>query len=156
MISDLKIYDDAIEVLRHDLFIDKQGKYYKIKKTLSKNKMSHNIWAKEFLLENKDTNIYEGLSDVEVLIHKYGFTYYSHDCLLYKPIIKIPNPIHFKNKITEEQIDSLIDIMLLNNENPFNVPFINGEENIYDYVEINNESGVANEESIYKRFIKLL
>ena len=33
MISDLKIYDDALEVLRHDLFIDKQGKYYKIKKT---------------------------------------------------------------------------------------------------------------------------
>lgn len=45
--------------------------------------------------------------------------------------------------------------MLLNGENPFKVPFINKEDNIYDYVEINNESGVTSE-NIYKRLRKLL
>lgn len=155
MINDFNIYDDALEVLKHDLFIDKDGKYYKIKRTVSKDNTSHNIWARDFLLRRGEVNLSKNLNDVELLIHKYGFTYYSHDGLLYKPIIKIPNPIYYKRTVTDEQIDSLIEIMLLNGENPFKVPFINKEDNIYDYVEINNESGVTSE-NIYKRLRKLL
>mgnify|MGYP004624753987 FL=1 len=41
MINDFNIYDDALEVLKHDLFIDKDGKYYKIKRTVSKDNTSH-------------------------------------------------------------------------------------------------------------------
>lgn len=147
---DLKSYDDLMLVSKHDLFINKLGEYYKIKKTLSKDSMNHNIWALKYLEEINDKEKYVGLSPSEVLIHKYGFLYYSHDMLLYKPIIKIANPKYFKEKVTREQLDSLFDIMIINDENPFIVPMLNGKKNIYDYEEMNYERGKVYEKTLYK------
>lgn len=149
---DLNPYNDAVLVRKYDLFINKLGEYFKIKRTLSKDRMNHNIWAEKYLEEINDKEEYIGLSPAEVLIHKYGFLYYSHDGLLYKPIIKVANPGYFKIRKTEEQLDSLFNIMVINGENPFIVPMLNGEENIYDYEEMNNERGKVYAKTLYKRF----
>lgn len=140
-------YKDSVYVRKSDLFIDQKGLYYQVKKTVSKSKISHIIWAIEYLKSIEDyTNYY--LSADEVLVHKYGFLYYSHDELIYKPIIKIANPKYFGTHASDEQLDSLFAIMYLNGENPFNVPMLMGEENIYDYVE--EERGKTYVKSIYQ------
>ena len=154
----LKGYKDASLVTRSDLFIDQEGVYYQIKKTISKSKINHNIWANEYLKDKQESRIpvdlnspdyldqimkskerIRNLSPSELLIHKYGFLYYSHDELLYKPIIKIANPSYYHMYVSDEQLDSLFEIMILNKENPFNVPMLMGDVDIYDYVEVMNE-----------------
>lgn len=139
-------YTDSVFVKRSDLFIDQFGLYYQVRKTISKSNINHNIWAIEYLKSIND-NIEYALSPAEVLVHKYGFLYYSHDELVYKPIIKISNPKYFGTYSSEEQLDSLLEIMILNGENPFNVPMIMGEDNVYDYVE--EERGKTYVKSIY-------
>ena len=119
-------YNDVLQVCKYDLFINVDGEYFKVKKTISKDKMNHNIWAEQYLNNINDNKDYNNLSMSEILIHKYGFVYYSHDGLLYKPIIKIPNPKYFNKSVNEKQLDSLFNIMMVNNENPFYVPMLNG------------------------------
>ena len=140
-------YKDALFVTKSDLFIDQAGIYYQVKKTISKSNINHNIWAIEYLKSIKDELKYV-ISPEEVLIHKYGFLYYSHDKLVYKPIIKTSNPMFFGVRTSDEQLDSLFEIMYINGENPYNVPMIMGEENVYDYVE--EERGKTYVKSIYR------
>ena len=140
-------YKDSLFVTKSDLFIDQEGLFYQIKKTISKSKINHNVWAVEYLESIKDKTSY-AMSPSEVLIHRYGFLYYSHDELVYKPIIKIPNPKYFGVRASDEQLDSLFEIMYLNEENPYNVPMLMGEENVYDYVE--EERGKQYVKSLYK------
>lgn len=158
-------YKDPTFVTKSDLFIDKYGLYYQVKKTISKSKINHNIWANYYLNEQdkekklsldifsnnylSDLNIARNnnLSPSEILIHKDGFLYYSHDEILYKPIIIVANPKYYGIRATEEQLDSLFEIMMLNGENPFLVPMLMGEENIYDYVE--EERGKVYEKKLY-------
>ncbi len=140
-------YSDSLYVLKSDLFIDQNGLYYQVKKTISKSQINHNIWATEYLKSIND-NLEYYISPSEVLIHKYGFLYYGHDELLYKPIVKIANPLFFNKRASEQQLDSLFEIMYLNNEDPYKVPMLIGEENVYDYVEI--ERGKIYVKSIYR------
>lgn len=128
-------YRDSLYVLKSDLFIDQDGLFYQVKKTISKSSINHNIWAIEYLKSIND-NLKYYISPTEVLIHKYGFLYYGHDELLYKPIIKITNPLYFDKHVSDKQLDSLFEIMYLNNEDPYKVPMLMGEENVYDYIEI--------------------
>ena len=165
----LKGYKDASMVTRSDLFIDQKGLYYQIKKTISSSKINHNIWANAYINEQNEKRIpvdlnspdyleqimqakerIKNLSPAEYLIHKYGFLYYSHDELLYKPIIKIANPAYYKMRASDEQLDSLFEIMVLNHENPFNVPMLMGDTNVYDYVEVmEEERGKTRVKSLY-------
>lgn len=148
---DTKKYDDVLKVMNCDLFIDKYGYYYKVKKNKSNELINHNTWAdyylKEVLKIDKKIN-----NSAIFLVNCVGMIYYSHDILECKPIIKIPNPNYYKKRATSTQLDALFDIMLINNENPYIVPMLMGEENVYDYIEIdskNKRKVKRNEENIY-------
>ena len=148
---DFKKYNDANDVKGYDLFIDRLGNMYKIKKTKSNSIVDHNSWAEKYMIETQKINklnfkinssnlinLINLKGPAEILVHSYGFVYYSHDALLFQPIIKAPNPKYFNNNVTDEQLDSLTSVMLMNNENPFVVPMIMGEEDYdYDYTTIN-------------------
>jgi len=135
---DMEQYDDCILVRNYNLFIDPDGLFYRINR-INKSGIDHNVWALEYF--KKINSIYESkhLSPAEVLIHKYGFLYYSHDMLVGKPIVKIANPIYYKKHVSDEELDSLFQVMLINNEDPFSVPMQMGYDNVYDYVALTDE-----------------
>ncbi len=137
-------YDDMIDVKGYDGFIDTKGNFYKV---CSKNKNAycdtHNNWAEEFIKRklsisdiklNATVSALFALSQVngpaEFLVNCFGYVYYSHDPFYYKPIIKLPNPKVAKLKVTEDQLDSLFSIMILNNEDT-NIPVF-FDEDCYD------------------------
>lgn len=143
---DFNKYDDALKVKDYDGFIDKQGNFYKVALRRNKNNINnHDTWAEKFLKDyinisnlNLDLNyptifkLVELKGPSEVLINCLGYVYYSHDPILYKPIIKLPNPKIFGYKATEEQLDMLYNIMLLNKED-INIPIFYDEDDEYDY-----------------------
>ena len=158
---DFKQYDDVEKMKGYDGYIDSKGNFYRVKQRL-KTTCNHEIWAEEYLKNNatsyNDIVVVDSLilnlvtlkTYTEKLIHLYGFVYYSHDELLYKPISKLPNPKIFGRRVTEEQMDTLYGIMLMNNENT-NIPIFYGEA--LDYVGLEDESNeVDYEENRYKRF----
>lgn len=146
---DFNKYDDIALVKDYDGFIDKYGNFYKVCPRMKKSrkeikKDSHNAWAQKFITEklnvkdfrfNPTTSALFTLSTLggpaEILVHCFGYVYYSHDSLFHKPIIKIPNPKIANYKINEYQIDTLSSIMLMNNED-INIPIFFDEEE-YDY-----------------------
>ena len=103
---DFKPYDDALSALGYDGFIDRYGNFYKVCKKRKKGmEDTHNEWAEKFIKEklnikdfkfNPTTSALFTLTKLsgpaEVLIHCFGYVYYSHDPIYYKPIIKLPNP----------------------------------------------------------------
>lgn len=137
---DFSSYDDINLVKGYDLFIDPNGSVYKIKKTRNMIDVNHNKWAERFLILNNKISIIDltylkvDYSPVEIMVNYFGYVYYSHDNLLFQPIIKTPNPKYNKKMVSEEQLDTLTNIMVINNENPFDVPMIMGEKEEYDYV----------------------
>jgi hypothetical protein len=150
---DFNKYDDATQVNRYEGFIDKNGYFYKVCKRGQKItdetgriRDSHNLWAEAFLREKlnvKDFKFNPTASALltlsrlsgpaEILIHCFGFVYYSHDPVFYKPIIKVPDPKISNYKATEEQLDTLYTIMLLNNEKDYTNNSIFFGEDEYDY-----------------------
>lgn len=156
---DYKLYDDIKDSIGYDLFIDKNGKFYRIKKRLDKNSTSHEKWADEYLRMNNiniDTSKFQSsiifkLSNLKTstdkLINYCGFVYYSHDHCYYKPIIELPNPAIYGNRVTENQLDTLFGVMMVNNENT-NIPIFEGET--LKYVCMNDE--VDYEENRIKKF----
>ena len=107
----------AIKLVKHYWFDDtlSENKEQTIESVADKVKKiyedSHNKWAEQFMKENLNISDFKLNPSVsmllclskmngpaEILIHCFGFVYYSHDALMYKPIIKIPNPIYFKEK----------------------------------------------------------
>ena len=134
---DMKKYDDINLIKDCDLFIDPSGYFYKIKPIKGISILNHNTWSKKYL-DNLKYTFNHKFSPAEIMVHLFGFVYYSHDQLKYKPIIKTPNPRYFNVSSSPEQLNSLFNVMMVNGENPFNVPMLMGEENIYDYEEIND------------------
>ena len=106
---------------------------------------SHNKWAEVYLKEklniknfkfNQTASALLTLAALngpsEILIHCFGYVYYSHDPIYFKPIIKIPDPKIANYKVTEEQLDMLFYLMILNKENT-NIPIFFNDEDI-DYL----------------------
>lgn len=158
---DFNKYDDYEKMKGYDGYIDPKGKVYRVKQRL-KATCNHEDWAMEYLKNNStsyndikvETSIIFNFANLktytEKLIHLYGFVYYSHDDILFKPIIKLPNPKIFGKSATEEQMDALYGILFMNNENT-NIPIFYGDT--LDYVGMEDESGELNyEEDRHKRF----
>ena len=145
---DFNKYDDYLEVINFDLFIDSDGCFYKVRKKRNKHvETHHEDWAIEYIQNNKKIqnflikmelenkiNLEKLKNPIDILINIFGFVYYTHDDKFYQPVIQTPNPIFNGQVLTEEQKDSLFNIMLVNNENPYDVPMLMGEQKIYEYV----------------------
>lgn len=145
---DYKLYDDFNDARGYDLFITPDGKFFRIKKRLDKSKITHEDWAEEYLKMN-DFNINMSKFQTSIIfrmanlktatakaIHCLGFVYYSHDHQYYKPIIELPNPKVYGNSATDDQLDALYEIMMMNNENT-NIPIFEGKT--LCYVGMNDE-----------------
>ena len=150
---DFNKYDDAIEVKGYDGFIDRYGNFYKVCK--KKKKMledTHNDWAEVFLREkikmrefkfNPTTSALFTLVSLrgpaEILVNCFGYAYYSHDPIYYKPIIKIPNPKISGYTVTEEQLNMLYLIMTYNHED-MDIPIFYSDCDTYEYSGLNDDS----------------
>lgn len=149
---DFNKYDDALEIYRYEGFIDRLGNFYKVSKRGEKIfdekgrvRDSHNNWAEAYLREKMNIKNFKFNptasalftlaklnSPAEILIHCFGFVYYSHDPVYYKPIIKPPDPKIANYKVTEDQLNMLFSIMLLNKENT-NISIFFGDDDSFDY-----------------------
>lgn len=149
---DFNKYDDATQINRYEGFIDRNGYFYKVSKRGAKItdengkiRDSHNKWAEVYLKQKKNMKDFKFNptasalftltklnGPAEILIHCFGYVYYSHDPIYYKPIIKVPNPKVANYKATEEQLNMLYSIMLLNRENT-NIDIFFEDEDINDY-----------------------
>ena len=138
---DFNSYDDFKDAIGYDGFIDKYGNFYKVCKKNKKDvRDSHNEWAKQFIKEKYNINDFKFNptasailtltklhGSAEILIHCFGYVYYSHDPFYLKPIIKVPNPKISGYKVTSAQLDMLFLIMNCHNEDT-NIPLFTGEE----------------------------
>ena len=150
---DFNKYDDAIKVFKFNGFIDELGNFYKVGLKKNKNFTSnfHNEWASKFIKENlniKDFKFNPTTSALftlvslnspsEILVNCFGYVYYSHDPLYYKPIIKIPNPKIANYKVTEEQLNMLYSIMTLNKEDT-DISIFYDDNTLYNYTAIEDD-----------------
>lgn len=127
---DFNKYDDVVKIKNYNGFIDRLGNFYRVSDKRTKvDSDSHNEWAEVYLKEKLDIKDFRAKPTVSmllslsklsgpasILINCYGFLYYSHDPFCHEPIIKAPDPKVANFKITEEQIDMLFRLMLINNE----------------------------------------
>lgn len=153
---DFNKYDDVTKVYRYNGFIAPDGSYYKVcSKNSDFRKDTHNMWAETFIKEklnikefkfNPTASAIITLSKLsgpaDILINCFGYVYYSHEPIYYKPIIKIPNPKMSGIKCSEEQLNTLYMLMLLNNEDTNN-PILNGEDE-YNYCGYDEEPKTFN------------
>jgi len=117
------------ELKGYDGFIDQEGKFYKVKKSFENKFEGHYEWAdkymKDYIFKEFDINKLYKLKDylkkdpVEILINYFGFIYYSHDNEFNQPIVKGPNSRMGGFKPSNKQLNTLMNIMLLNGEDPF-------------------------------------
>ena len=148
---DFNRYDDLLEIHKYNGFIDQDGYFYKVSPRNHQGmKIDHNLWARAYVKAHGDKfkrmdfsasglfTLSQISSEVDVMVHIYGFVYYSHDELYYKPIIKCPNPKYNNFIKSAKQEDMLFNIMLLNNENPFDNPIFN-DKDVYNYEGLNDE-----------------
>ena len=139
--------------IKYDGFIAPNGDFYIVKeKRNSMSLVGHNEWAQQYMKIKKLKNFqaqqtYSMLlalsklnGPAEYLIHCFGFVYYSHDPLLYKPIIILPNKAIFGYSATSYQLETLYDIMLLNKEKPEKIELFT-DSNIYEYSGLDEEFG---------------
>lgn len=131
---DIKGYNDLTSIVGYDGFIDPNGLFYKVKKRNSNDiSVSHFTWAEYYLTQDKNKlndllkpsySVLYILSKLnskqDILIHFFGFVYYSHDYLTHEPIIIPPDPMYNGKTITSEQLDTLYEIMNINLEQPSN------------------------------------
>ncbi len=150
---DFKGYDDIVDIISYDGYIDQHGMFYKVKKmgkAINNSNIcredSHNLWASAYL--EKQNFDYKELFNLrnsliynieylktpnDILVDVYGFVYYSHDTEYYKPIIIKPNYKINGKSISKEQKNLLFDLLLLRDEyNQSTEDFIeNSVENRY-------------------------
>lgn len=130
---------------KYDGFIDKEGNYYIVKESKEKKDIIFsNAWAHHFMKEKNLMNFQVNQSFsmilelkklknfIEILVHGFGYIYYSHDSIYGRPYILLPNPNIALNSATSSQIDVLYNIMQLNNEHPEKKEFII-DSNMYIY-----------------------
>lgn len=143
---DFNKYDDVMEVRGYDGFIDRNGNFYKVcKKRKKMAEDTHNEWAEVFLKEKLDMSEFKfnpttsalftlvSLSGpAEILVNCFGYVYYSHEPIYYKPIIKLPDPKISNYTVTKEQLDMLYLVMAYNQENT-DIPIFYGELDNYEY-----------------------
>lgn len=126
--NDFKKYNNIKQIKGYDGFIDPEGDFYRVKK-LGSNDGDHNLWAQNYFEKTLGTKVPFVGSNVSLmlsiaklngpsdfLIHMYGFIYYSHDGLLYKPIVKLPNTKLFGKNASSKSLDTLFNIALVNDE----------------------------------------
>ena len=148
---DFNRYDDLLDICNYNGFIDQNGYFYKVSPRNHMNfKIDHNLWARAYVKSHGDRfcrmdfsasglfTLSQVSSEVDVMVHIYGFVYYSHDDLYYKPIIKCPDPKYNKFIRSRQQRELLFNIMILNNEDPYNNPIFQSDK-IYSYVGLNEE-----------------
>lgn len=155
---DFNKYDDAALVNKYDGFIDRLGNFYKVAprglgilNSKGEVRDSHNEWAEHFMKEvlnikkfkiNPSISMVFTLSKLngpaEILVNCLGYVYYSHEPVHYRPIIKVPNPKMFGFKVTNEQLDMLYSIMVLNKENT-NINIFFAEDDYEDYGDYGDE-----------------
>lgn len=146
---DFEHYDDAVLIHNYNGFIDQDGYFYKVSpKNHDNTEIEHNLWARAYVKTHGDKfrrmdfsasglfTLSQISSEVDVLVHIYGFVYYSHDSLYTKPIIKVPDPKYNNFIKSKYQEDMLFNIMLINNENPFENPIFT-DDTVYTYVGLN-------------------
>ena len=134
----------------YDGFVDCAGNYYRVKEKGSSTS-DHSVWAEQFLKANLNLpklqinpnystlfSLMNSTDFSELLINFFGFAYYNHDSLYLKPIVKLPNPAIAGRKATSEQIESLIKIMDINRENPYNLEFLI-DSNMFYYNGVDEE-----------------
>lgn len=112
----------------YDGFIGPNGEYFHVK-VKGENGDIHNMWAEQYIkLLCKDDNCFlklSGISDyTDLLVNVFGFIYYNHDSKYLKPVIKLPNYYIAGKKAMSNQIETLIEIMLINKEDPLHKEFI--------------------------------
>ena len=129
---DFNDYMDIKEINGYDGFIDPSGDFYRVKKRNSSDiNYTHMTWSEAYIKYDKKKlntilipsySMLYILSQLEtkqdILIHVFGFVYYSHDHLTHKPIIIPPDPMYNEKIITSEQLDKLYEIMEMNLEEP--------------------------------------
>lgn len=159
---DFKEYDDLNEMRGFDGFITPNGNFYKVKRKRGSLNASHEMWSEEYFKRNEidldkfkiNNNFIFNLinlnSYTDKAIHLFGFVYYSHDPLKYKPIIKLPDYRISGKSVTPEQYDTLYGLLLINNENP-DIPIFDGDT--LTYVGLDDERKEDNYgEDKYSRF----
>lgn len=148
---DFNRYDDLVDICKYNGFIDQDGHFYKVSlRSHYHAKIDHNLWARAYVKEHGDRfrrmdfsasglfTLSQISSEVDVMVHIYGFVYYSHDDIYHKPIIKCPDPKYNKFIMTSSQEDVLFNIMLVNNEDPYNNPIFSNDD-MYTYVGLYDE-----------------
>lgn len=125
----------------YDGFIDREAYFYKVKKSSILD--GHTEWAKEYIkrnfsLENEINRLLKikqnllNNDPVFYLINMEGFIYYSHNFLNGKPIICTPNPRIDGKKASNIQLTKLMNIQLINGENPFEDSVTLDEKDYFD------------------------
>ena len=131
---------DINEIAKYDGFIAPDGSFYKVS-IKNKHKPTHIEWADYFVTRKLDyvkrlTNPQGSLLYIisrldnkqDVLVHFYGYVNYGHDAASRKPIIIYPDRSVNEREITEEQLNTLFNILRKNDE--FNDFYISHEEKI--------------------------
>lgn len=149
---DFNRYDDAAKVYNYNGFIDQDGYFYKVSpRNRDHCKIDHNLWARAYVKEHGNRfrrmdfsasglfTLSQISSEVDVLVHIYGFVYYSHDDLCDEPIIKVPDPKYNNLIKSKYQEDMLFSLMLINEEEPFTNPIFL-DDTIYTYVGLKSRS----------------
>lgn len=151
----------------YDGFIDSDGRFYRVKKK-GMNEDLHNKWAFMYIHSSNDStkiqininclfspNNFNIKSFTDLLIDVFGFTYYSHDSIYLKPIIRFPNPVISDKRASCNQVEAIVKILKINNEELKDKEFILDANKFY-YNELVYGGYIKNENNTNKRFEKLL
>ena len=135
-----KTISDINEIIKYDGFIAPDGSFYKVS-IKNRHNPTHIEWAEEYVkrkldyvkrLANPSGSLLYIISRLDnkqdVLVHFYGYVYYGHDAASRKPIIIYPDRAINEREITEEQLNTLFNILRKNDE--FNDFYISHEEKI--------------------------
>lgn len=121
---DFNKYYSPEEVKDYELFIGRDGEYYKVKTRYeSDNNCTHYKWAEAYLeklgvsqlLENEDIKK-KCKTPLEVLVHYFGFIRYTHAYNSREAYLNIPNRLYFGYTLSKKQINSLYDLMNYNQD----------------------------------------